>query len=1187
MKIDRRLLALIRCHPLALLLSVGAGLGSGLLSAVQALLLARLVRLVFLDGAGLEGVQGLLGWLLATSALRAILAWAGEAAGSALALAVKRRLRQALVARLNQRGPAYVQTQRSGELTGLLVEGVEALDAYFSQYLPQIALAGLVPVALLAFIFPIDPLSGLVLALTAPLIPIFMILIGGAAEKLTQRQWGVLSRMSAYFLDVIQGLATLKTLGRSQAQVGVIAAVSERFRQATLSVLRVTFLSSLALELVATLSTAVVAVQVALRLLYGQVSFEPAFFVLLLAPEFYLPLRQLGARFHAGMGGIGAAERIFAVLVGAEEKPGQVESPQPSPQPAAGIEFENVHLTYPDGRVGVQGLTLQVRPGEVAALVGPSGGGKSTALQLLLGFLQPQQGAVLVDGQTLRPEEAASWREKIAWVPQQPHLFYDSVENNIRLARPDASRQAVIAAARQAQAHEFITHLPHGYETLIGERGARLSAGQGQRIALARAFLKDAPLVVLDEATANLDPGSEARIQAALDGLLEGRSALLVAHRLRTAARADRVYVLDQGRVVESGPPGELLRQGGLLAQMADALPGAAQPARGDLPPSRWEDPAPQQSPHDAEPAGEPASQGGLAVFLRLLRLLPGVGWVALAAAAGFAAIGSSLGLLSASAYLISAAALHPSIADLQLAIVGVRFFGLARGVFRYLERYLTHQVTFRLLARLRVWFYQALEPLAPARFISYRSGDLLARIVGDIAALENFYVRGLAPPLAALLVGAAACLYLGSFAPRLGLALAGFLLAAGAAVPALVHLLSRRPGQDLVASRSALSLAVIDALHGMPDLLANGQAERQAERIQVAGESLERAQRRLAHLNGMQLALEALLANWGAWVVLGLGIGLVRAGAFPGVYLAVLVLAALASFEAVQPLPLAAQTLETSLAAARRLFQVVDAEPAVQDPPAALPLPEAFDLEAKDLAFRYPEPGALPALAGMSFRLPPGKRLAVVGPSGAGKSTLVQLLLRFWEYEGSLRLNGQELRGYDPARLRQRLGVVTQNTYLFYASLQENLLLAKPDAAPAELLQALQRAQLDELAARLPHGLDTLIGERGQNLSGGERQRLAIAQALLKDPPLLILDEPTANLDPLTERQVLGAMQALMHGRTTLLITHRLVGMESMDEILVLDQGRVVERGKHAGLLRQEGLYRQLWDVQNDWLGV
>jgi ATP-binding cassette subfamily C protein CydD len=576
MRLDKRLIQQAWSARLQLALTIGFGTLSGLILVGQALLISKIVTGVFLADKTLNEVQSQLLLLLALSIARAGFSWGSEVAAQRISGHVKHSLRQRLMRHMFTLGPAYTSGQRSGELTNTVVEGVETLEAYFSQYLPQLAMAALVPLTILVFILPLDLTSGLVLLFTAPLIPLFMILIGDAADRLTQRQWVSLSRMSAHFLDILQGLTTLKLLGRSREQARAIAVISERFGRTTLGVLRVAFLSALVLEMVATLSTAVVAVEIGLRLLYGRLAFEQAFFVLILAPEFYLPLRMLGTRFHAGMSGSAAAERIFEIL----DTPSRQMTCSVPPKTHPGerrfdIHFQDVHYAYENGqRSALRGISLHIPPGHKVAVVGPSGSGKTTIAHLLLRFIDPDQGSITVDGQRLDTLDITTWRSQIAWVPQNPYLFNVSVEENIRLAKPDARAEEIVHAARQTYAHDFIQTLPQAYDTVIGERGSRLSGGQAQRIALARAFLKKAPFLILDEATANLDPEIEAQLRKAMEHLLQDRTALIIAHRLGVIQGADTIVVLAGGRVIEAGSHASLLEDGGLYSRLFAAYGG-------------------------------------------------------------------------------------------------------------------------------------------------------------------------------------------------------------------------------------------------------------------------------------------------------------------------------------------------------------------------------------------------------------------------------------------------------------------------------------------------------------------------------------------------------------------------------------------------------------------------------------
>ena len=567
-------------------LTVALGLSGGVLMILQAWLLARIIDTVAFADAGLAQVQGWLLWLPGIFLLRAGISWGSEQTAFRAAAAVKLALRDRVVRHMQALGPAWLAGQRSGALSEDLTRGIDGLQDYYARFLPAMSLTLLIPVAILLVVFPLDWLSGLVMLVTAPLIPLFMILIGQSVESVNQRQWKQLARMGAHFLDVIQGLTTLKLFNASRREAEVIARISDDYRHSTMQVLRLAFLTSAVLEFFSTLGIAIVAVFIGFRLyqldlplpdLFAppEVSFFTGFFVLLLAPEFYLPLRSLGTHYHGRMEAIAAAERLAAILN--TPLPKGPSAPAPLPQDARlAVRFDDVHFRYEAGREALAGVGFDIAPGERVALVGPSGAGKTTVASLLLGFVRPTQGRILIDGQDLNDLDLDAWRRRLAWVPQNPRLFAGSIRDNIRLGQQDAGDAAVRTAARQAFAAEFIEALPGGYDTPVGERGAGLSGGQIQRIALARAFLRDARLVVLDEATASLDPASEAAVQQAVDALSVGRSMLVIAHRLSTVREADRILVIDGGRIVEQGSHAELTARDGPYRRMVRLLEAAA-----------------------------------------------------------------------------------------------------------------------------------------------------------------------------------------------------------------------------------------------------------------------------------------------------------------------------------------------------------------------------------------------------------------------------------------------------------------------------------------------------------------------------------------------------------------------------------------------------------------------------------
>lgn len=578
MNFDKDLLLAARRQWAAYGLTILLGLAGGFVIILQARQISLILDGVFLSRLARAEVGPLFKVLLIILFARALFIWLGEMTAGWMAVQIKTGLRNQVTQKIFSLGPAYTRGEDSGELVNTVMQGVESLDAYFSQFLPQVLLAVLIPAAILVVVFPIDWISGLVLLLTAPLIPVFMILIGKASESTTRRQWNTLSRLSTYFLDTLQGLQELKTLGQNKARGEKVWNASEKYRLATMKVLRVTFLSAFVLELAGTISTAVIAVQIGLRLLYGRIAFMEAFFILLLAPEFYLPLRQLGMRFHAGASGLQAARRIFKILDTPEPSPIEVGSLISEPiKDIDSLSFQDVRYTYPgQAAPAVDGITFSVRRGEHVALVGATGAGKSTLIHLLMRFAPVENGRILVNNSPIDHIPLEVWRKMITWVPQVPVLFQGSITDNIALGKPEASTEEVVTAARLVHLDNFVRMLPQGYETPLGEFSARLSGGEMQRVALARAFLVDAPIMVLDEPTAHLDPQSEAWLEESMQRLRTGRMLLTIAHRLPTVYHADKILVLDRGAIVERGTHLELAAAGGFYSRLLGIHGGAA-----------------------------------------------------------------------------------------------------------------------------------------------------------------------------------------------------------------------------------------------------------------------------------------------------------------------------------------------------------------------------------------------------------------------------------------------------------------------------------------------------------------------------------------------------------------------------------------------------------------------------------
>ena len=545
--VDPRLLRYAHATRAFIAASVGLGTVAALLAISQAWLLASVVAHAF-TGSGLSQLRGPIVALLVVVLARAAVAWGAElVAGRASALA-KTQLRGALLRRVAELGPARIGAERTGALTTLATRGIDALDDYFSLYLPQVLLAVIVPLAVVIALAASDWISAAIVVFTLPLIPVFMALVGAATRDRTAAQLRVLQRLAGHFLDVVSGLPTLKVFGAAKRQAGVIAEISDRHRLATMAALRVTFLSSLILELLSTVSVALVAVAVGLRLLNGHLDLRTALFVLVLVPEAYLPLRALGANYHASAEGISAAEQVFEVL---ETPPAPRGVDVDVPDPASNvIAFDEVTVHYPErAESALDAVSLRIEPGEIVAVTGPSGCGKSTLLGVLLGFVGLDHGSVRIGDRELADLDPDAWRSRLAWMPQRPHLFAGSIADNIALPRPEATDEEILAAADSAGLGELLARRPGGLRAPVGERGAALSAGERQRLALARLFLQDAPLVLLDEPTANLDGETENEVLAAVRRLVEGRTVIVVAHRPALIALADRVADLSAATV--------------------------------------------------------------------------------------------------------------------------------------------------------------------------------------------------------------------------------------------------------------------------------------------------------------------------------------------------------------------------------------------------------------------------------------------------------------------------------------------------------------------------------------------------------------------------------------------------------------------------------------------------------------
>ena len=1184
MYLDRRLWAFTRGVRLRIagtvllgLLAVGAGIAR---LALFGWLLGRVIA-----GDPLRSLLPVIALAAAAVVIRGALDYWCAMAAHRTAARVQTRLRQSIYERVTALGPAHFTRSRTGDVILSMVEGVQQLEVYFGQYLPQLAVAALTPPLIFAFVAFVD-------------LPVAVVLLAAAVVTLVapslwhrrdSRQ--SLARQTAYaafgaeFLDSVQGLATLKAFGQSGARGRLLEEKGRALFHSTMGVLGAnTFARGITDTGMAVGAAAALGLG-AWRVQAGEMSLTALLVILMLGIEVFRPLRELRVVLHQGMLGVSAAGGIIQIL---EAEPRVRDRATPLCDAASltpAVTFERVRFSYPGGRRAAHvGLSFEVTAGERVGIVGPSGAGKSTIARLLLRFYDPESGRVTIGGRDLRDLTLDQLRGLIAVVSQDTYLFHGTVEQNLRMGKPDATPAELRAAARAANAEEFITRLPQGYETVVGERGTRLSGGQRQRIAIARALLRDAPILILDEALSAVDAESEAVIQEALDRLMEGRTTLIFAHRLSSVIGADRILVLEDGRVVESGGHAELMGLGGayhrlMAAQAQDGAGRGAPVAPGIEPEPDVFDMEPPASSHpEAVDATVRAEGMG---WPRLIRVLLGMvaGYRArlvLTFLLGVARVVALIGVGVLSALCVRAVKNGMPFGRLLIALA---LAAPLAGLLHWLESWLAHDMAYRLLNDMRLDIFRKLDALAPAYFTRRRTGDLVGVATHDVELIEYFFAHTITPAFVAVLVPVGVLVTLAVFGWPMALALLPF-LAWAALTPVLARSRIDRLGSRAREVSGDLTAHAVDTVQGLGEIVAFRHVRARGE--EFGAKALEYLRVRMPFLHDLtqQTSFQEVATGFGGLAVVGAGAALVAAGRLDSALVPLLTLLALSAFVPVWEIAQVSRQLADTLGAARRVH-AVHAEPVPVTDGAGVSAGSApFGgpaLEMSLVSFTYPGRQRR-ALSEVSFAVPRGSTVALVGPSGAGKTTVASLFLRFWDPdEGAVRLDGHDLREYRLDDLRHRIALVAQDTYLFNDTLRNNILLARPEAPEALLAAAVEQAALSEFVAGLPDGLATVVGERGAQLSGGQRQRVAIARAFLKDAPILILDEATSHLDAVSEQAVRGALDLLARRRTTLVIAHRLSTVRNADCIIVLEDGRVAETGGHRELLDKGGLYAHL----------
>jgi len=1099
---------------------------------------------------------------------------------------VQKQLRRNLFRKIVKLGPGYSGRQRSGELVLSLVDGVEQLETYFGEYLPQLMISAITPLIIFIFVAFLDlPVASILLL--AAMISLFL---PSAWHKFDTKR--SIERQKAYaafasdFLDGIQGLATLKSFGQSESRIELLRTRAFELFRSTMWVLATNSLSRGITDTAIAVGAATGLGYGAYRVVEGEMGINTLLIILMMGVEIFRPMRDLRTVLHQGMVGLSAAQGIYKIL---DANPIVFDRKTVNNdlilEPF--IDFESVYFNYPGLKNVVHNcLNIRINKGERVGIVGSSGCGKSSIVKLLLRFYDPVRGKVRIGGKDIKEISVDQIRREISVVHQDTFLFHGTIEENIRMGNQNASNIEIIDAAKNANIHEFIKTLPLGYKTIIGEKGIKLSGGQRQRVAIARAILKDSPILILDEALSAVDAENEYVIQQALDRLMKNRTTIVLAHRLSSVIKCERILVLNHGKVVESGTHSNLMEVNGIYSKLMQKQVRESESkilTNGDKE-SLFENLEHHEQINNnikSLPTEGIIKAEGLnwnQLIKELMRhIMPWKGRLALSFWFGVLRVLSFIGVGVFSALIVLAL---KNSTNFDFYLTGLMVVASISGLLHWLESWVAHDMAFRLLAVMRINIFKKLDQLAPAFLVRRRTGDLMGIATHDVELVEYFFAHTVAPVFVSIIIPVTVISILITVNFWMAFALLPFLIAVG-----LNPFLMRKKVDNLGSrSREAageLSAHAIDSVQGLSEIVAFQQEGHRGQSFEELTNNHIKLRLPFFKELTLQRSVLEVLTSWGGLSVVCTGALLISNGLLDAGLLPLLTIISMAAFLPVSEIAQIGRELADTLGATRRIYALEKEPIVIKDGHFSATDNLSSGFNFIDVSFSYPGSSVL-ALNKLCFEIRIGETVALVGPSGAGKTSLAQLIMRFWDPDsGSITLNGSDLKLFKLENLRSKIALVSQETYLFNNSLRENILVAKPNATELELSDAIKLSALSSVIESLPEGLETMVGERGSSLSGGQRQRVSIARAFLKDAPVLILDEATSHLDAISEHAVHNSINKLKKNRTTLIIAHRLSTIRDADKIIVLNHGSLVESGSHEELLKKTGLYKQLVSKQ------